>query len=163
MTLRVRAGGKERLREIAAGFGAVSKSGVRAGEPSVSELLDMVISGELVIVRKGAGDVLGSECCQWSGCSNPSTRITYEGHHMVRECGQPDCARYRFAAPVVTGSIEAGYTLLKPGMRDGVLLIPAGVTVPATLIPVGTEVIECYVESGGPTPVERERRVRWGE
>ena len=49
--IRVRDGGMDRLRQIAGEFGAVSKSGVRAGEASISELLDRVISGELVIVR----------------------------------------------------------------------------------------------------------------
>jgi hypothetical protein len=49
--IRVRPGGMERLREIAAQFGALSRSGINAGEASVSELLDRVISGELVIVR----------------------------------------------------------------------------------------------------------------
>ena len=51
-TIRIRAGGMNRLREIAAQFGAVSSSGVRAGEPSVSELLDKIVSGELVIMER---------------------------------------------------------------------------------------------------------------
>ena len=49
--IRVRDGGMARLREIAAQHGAMSRSGINAGEASVSELLDRVISGELVIVR----------------------------------------------------------------------------------------------------------------
>jgi hypothetical protein len=50
--IRVRPGGMERLREIAAQHGAISRSGINAGEASVSELLDRVVSGELVIVER---------------------------------------------------------------------------------------------------------------
>lgn len=50
--VRLPAGGMGRLREIAAQFGAIAPSGIKAGEPSVSELLSRVISGELVIQRK---------------------------------------------------------------------------------------------------------------
>jgi antitoxin (DNA-binding transcriptional repressor) of toxin-antitoxin stability system len=50
--IRVRPGGMERLREIAAQHGAISRSGINAGEASVSELLDRVVTGELVIVER---------------------------------------------------------------------------------------------------------------
>ncbi|WP_299314044.1 hypothetical protein [uncultured Halomonas sp.] len=52
LNLRVAAGTKKALSRIAGELGVVAVQGRYAGEPSISQLVDMVATGELMIVRK---------------------------------------------------------------------------------------------------------------
>jgi len=52
LNLRVAAGTKEALSRLAGDLGVVAVQGRYAGEPSISQLVDMVAAGELQVVRK---------------------------------------------------------------------------------------------------------------
>ena len=52
LNLRVAAGTKKALSRIAGELGVVAVQGRYAGEPSISQLVDMIAAGKLVVVRR---------------------------------------------------------------------------------------------------------------